>query len=268
MDTSGLRRPDPGVGPTGRYRDPDTGYPLPTWAQALADARRRPGSAAGTRHARSGGQVDIKGILGGSRDSDRAVRYLTKYLTKSVAETYADEDDTRRRVRGPHRPAARPDPLAALLTGMRQLAALRRRTEEPRPRPGPRPLRLQGPRPRTPRPRRPPGPGLPRLVRQDPHQHKADRAAVVEQVLTPPASQPDDADRMAAETLTEDGRPRFIWDEVPVTQGDWARVVMDSIREHDRRRDQYEQAKAIVAGTDPPVDSHSATKHSSSDQAA
>jgi hypothetical protein len=76
---------------TAAYRDPDTGRPLTTWAQALdaldADPAARPAHVM-----RFGTQVDIKGIDGGSPDADRAVRYLTKYLTKSVADTYADPD--------------------------------------------------------------------------------------------------------------------------------------------------------------------------------
>ena len=51
---------------------------------------------------------------------------------------------------------------------------------------------------------------------------------------------------MAADTLTDDGRPRFVWEEVPVTNADWQAVVIDSLREHRRRRDQYEQAKQAL----------------------
>ena len=39
---------------------------------------------------RFGAQVDIKGILGDSEQTRRAVSYLCKYLTKAVAETYTD----------------------------------------------------------------------------------------------------------------------------------------------------------------------------------
>lgn len=35
-------------------------------------------------------QTDAKGLLAESKDSERAVGYLCKYLTKSVADTYAD----------------------------------------------------------------------------------------------------------------------------------------------------------------------------------
>jgi hypothetical protein len=91
-------------------------------------------------------------------------------------------------------------------------------------------------------------------------QHKADRRTVVEQVLAAAGIEPDDANRMATDTLTEDGRPRYVWEEVPVTQADWATVVIDSLRERHRRQDQYKLAKTILAGTDPPVDNHSANQ--------
>ena len=79
---------------------------------------------------RLGQQVDIKGIVAGTPDADRAVRYLTKYLTKAVAETYADDDGADRGLRGPHRPAPRRGPVAALLHGVRQLASLRRPAQD------------------------------------------------------------------------------------------------------------------------------------------
>ena len=41
---------------------------------------------------RFGNQVDIKGIIAPSADADRAIRYLTKYLTKSVSETYTNTE--------------------------------------------------------------------------------------------------------------------------------------------------------------------------------
>ncbi len=73
------------------YRDPGTGFPLPTWAQVLdeldADPDARPAVVM-----RFGTQVDIAGIIAPSADADRAIRYLVKYLTKSVAETYTDPE--------------------------------------------------------------------------------------------------------------------------------------------------------------------------------
>ncbi|KRF25028.1 replication initiator [Phycicoccus sp. Soil803] len=251
----------------GAYRDPDTGYPLPSWDQALADVDDD--QAAQPAHVVTfGRQVDVKGILGGSKDSARAVRYLTKYLTKSITDTYADEDD--------------PDPayeahIDRLHDQIRWLPCtpecanwLRYGTQPNNPGPG----LVPGHCASKAHDREHLGLGGRRVLvsrgwsGKTLSQHKADRRAVVEQVLSAAGIQPDDANRMAADTLTEDGKPRFVWVEVPVTQGDWARVVMDSMREHDRRRDQYERAKAIVAGTDPPVDNLSANQHSSSDDAA
>jgi hypothetical protein len=75
------------------YRDPDTGFALPTWDQALEVLDEDP-DAKPAHVMRLGQQVDIKGIVAGTPDADRAVRYLTKYLTKAVAETYADDDGT------------------------------------------------------------------------------------------------------------------------------------------------------------------------------
>jgi hypothetical protein len=43
---------------------------------------------------RFGRQVDTAGIIAPSPDADRAIRYLTKYLAKSVADTYLDPDQT------------------------------------------------------------------------------------------------------------------------------------------------------------------------------
>jgi ketosteroid isomerase-like protein len=90
-------------------------------------------------------------------------------------------------------------------------------------------------------------------------QHRADRRTVVEQVLIAAGIEPETVDRMAADTLTADGRPRFVWEEVPVTNADWTAVVIASLRGHRRRRDQYESAeKALATGSDPPVDKRSA----------
>jgi hypothetical protein len=41
---------------------------------------------------RFGVQADMRGLIAPSEDADRAVRYLTKYLTKSIANAYDDAD--------------------------------------------------------------------------------------------------------------------------------------------------------------------------------
>lgn len=64
------------------YVDSDTGEVLPAWDQALdrlaVDPDARPAHVM-----RFGRQVDMAGIIAPSEDADRAVRYLTKYLTKA-----------------------------------------------------------------------------------------------------------------------------------------------------------------------------------------
>lgn len=73
------------------YVDQHTGVILPTWDQALDQLDRDP-EARPAHVMRFGAQTDMRGIIAPSPDADRAVRYLVKYLTKSVAETYADPD--------------------------------------------------------------------------------------------------------------------------------------------------------------------------------
>jgi hypothetical protein len=60
---------------------------LPTWQDAL-DQVTRPAHLV-----QFGTQVDIKGVLGGTRDANRCVGYLAKYITKSVAECVEPETD-------------------------------------------------------------------------------------------------------------------------------------------------------------------------------
>jgi Replication initiator protein, pSAM2 len=64
------------------YVDPETGEPLPTWDEAV-DAVEEPAHVA-----RFGAQVDAQGVLAGSPGANRAMGYLAKYLTKSIAECH------------------------------------------------------------------------------------------------------------------------------------------------------------------------------------
>ena len=75
---------------SGNYVDPATGEVLQTWDDAL-DAI---GPADQPRHvARFGPRFDAQGVLAGSKDADRCIGYLTKYLTKQVAECHVPETD-------------------------------------------------------------------------------------------------------------------------------------------------------------------------------
>ena len=78
---------------TGNYLDPDTGEMLPTWNQALDSIS--PNEA--PRHvARFGAKFDAQGVLAGSKDASRCIRYLTKYLTKQVADCHQADTDNQR----------------------------------------------------------------------------------------------------------------------------------------------------------------------------
>jgi hypothetical protein len=73
-----------------RYLDPATGEFLPTWDEAL-DAIG-PGDEP-LHVARFGPKFDAQGVLAGSRDSARCIGYLTKYLTKHVADCHRPTTD-------------------------------------------------------------------------------------------------------------------------------------------------------------------------------
>ncbi|MFD7984859.1 replication initiator [Kitasatospora indigofera] len=72
----------------GAFTDPATGTPLPTWEEALDDLDQDP-DAEPLHVVRFGPQLDAQGVLVGSDQAGRCIRYLTKYLTKSVAECHS-----------------------------------------------------------------------------------------------------------------------------------------------------------------------------------
>ncbi len=77
---------------SGSYLDPVTGAVLPTWDQAL-DAI---GPHDAPRHvARFGPRFDAQGVLAGTKDSGRCIRYLTKYLTKHISGCHTASTRTR-----------------------------------------------------------------------------------------------------------------------------------------------------------------------------
>ena len=75
------------------YVDPYTGEVLPTWDQAL-DAIGDQGEP--VHMARFGDRFDAQGVLSGSKDAARCIGYLTKYLTKQVADCHQAQTDTER----------------------------------------------------------------------------------------------------------------------------------------------------------------------------
>ena len=114
--------------------------------------------------ARFGDRFDAQGVLAGSKDAARCIGYLTKYLTKQVADCHQADTDAAAR---PRRTAGRGAAVRAVLAAVRELAPVRHPAQERPARPGPRPVQGQGARRRSPRLRRAAGPGLPQVVRQD-----------------------------------------------------------------------------------------------------
>jgi len=244
------------------YRDPDTGLPLQTWTQALDDLDDDPDTQP-AHVMRFGSQVDIKGIDGASPDADRAVRYLTKYLTKAVTETYTDPD-------GEHIDPAYEAHINRLHAELRFLPCtpecanwLRFGVQPKDPSPGLIPghcaskahdrehLGLGGRRVLVSR----------KWSGKTLTQHRADRAAVVRQVLREAGIDAPEANRLSVEVLHGDGQPRFAWDDLPVTGADYTEVLLASVMERRRWRAEYDAAKQAALNRDrPPVDNRSATE--------
>jgi hypothetical protein len=198
---------------------------------------------------RFGAQVDIKGIVGDSEETRRAVSYLCKYLTKSVAETYADDEA--------------PDPayeghINRLHAEVRWLPCSETCANWLR----------YGITPKDPTPGLVPGEcdskahdrehlGLGgRRVLVSRHwtgktlaDHKADRSAVVRAVLEEAGIEAPEARRLAADVIDDDGLPRFVWEDIPVDERNYAATIATSIRQRRSWREQYDRAKeAIRAG--------------------
>ncbi|WP_225997214.1 replication initiator [Myceligenerans pegani] len=257
------------------YVDPGTGELLPTWDDATRDLDQP------AHVATFGKQLDIKGLLGGTPDSDRAVRYLCKYLTKSIAGTYtpADQDGD----------DVVPDPALEAVQAARAAAYeahMDRLHEHTSVLPcGPECgnwLRY-GVQPKN------ATPGLTHGCLSPAHerdnlglggrrvlvsrqwsgktltQHRADRAAVVREVLEAAGITPEDADRLATSKTLPDGSARYVWREPEhIAEVTYLDVIAASLRQAMTRRAQYDAARQAASppGSGPPagpVDNRSAT---------
>jgi hypothetical protein len=233
---------------SGGYCDPATGQPLPTWDQALDTLDADP-DAEPAHVVRFGRQLDTQGIIAGSPDADRRVGYLTKYLTKSISETYDDHDPSEAR-------QAHLDRLAHevrwLPCSPRCANWLRFGIQPQHATAGMAPgwcrskahdrehLGLGGRRVLVSR----------RWTGKTLDQHRADRAAIVRAALAEAGIDPDDHNTYSATVLRPDGQPRYHWAAAnPSDLGDtpYARVIAYTIRRRQRWREQYEAAKARAA---------------------
>jgi len=240
------------------YADTDTGEILPTWDDALdvldADPESRP-----VHVARFGTQLDIAGIIAPSEDADRAVRYLTKYLTKSIADAHSADDGLD--------PAyeAHVDRLHKELEFLPCSEGcanwLRYGIQPKNPTSGLIPGRcLSGAHDRENLGHN----GRRVLVSRDWSsktltEHRADRATVVREALAEAGVQAPEIDRMAASVTMSDGRPRFRWTDITPDSDTYTHALVASVVEAQRWRAQYDAAKTVLVDVRVPVDSRSAT---------
>jgi hypothetical protein len=91
--------------------------------------------------------------------------------------------------------------------------------------------------------------------------HRADRAAVVREVLAEGGIEAPETDRMAATVLAKDGLPRYAWEAQRMESPDYVSVLIQSIAETHRWRGENDDAKRLVASRASPeaVETSSAT---------
>ncbi len=233
------------------YVDADTGEILPTWDQAVDQLAADP-DAKPAHVMRFGTQCDMRGIIAPSTEADRAVRYLTKYLTKAIGDTHTDDDNATTDL---DRHADRLHDELRWLPGSPGCANwLRYGIQPDHPGPGLTPVRC----PAKAHDREHLGCGGRRVLvsRQwsgkTLAKHRADRATVVREALLAAGIVAPEIERMAADITSADGLPRFIWTDTRPDPITYTQVVLAAIAERQRWRSQYEAAKQTV-------DNHSAT---------
>ncbi|TDC23208.1 replication initiation protein [Kribbella albertanoniae] len=245
---------------TSRYVD-QAGRILPTWDEAL-DAIGEDLAATPAHVVKLGSQVDYQGILGSAEDKvGKAVGYLTKYLSKSIADTYGDDDEitTRQAIHLDrlHR-EVRWLPCSPSCSNWLRYG-VQPKDAEGGMRPGWCPSKAHD--------RHHLGLGGRRVLvsRQwtgkTLAEHKADRAEVVRQTLAAAGVDMPDTDRYSASAHLENGQSRFIWEPVDRAKDTdlptWHGVMTRGINERIRWRTDYEQAKQRPHA--PPDDTRSAT---------
>jgi hypothetical protein len=241
------------------YIDADTGEILPTWQQALdqleTDPDKRPAHVM-----RFGAQFDMAGIIAPSEDADRAVRYLAKYLTKAITDPLGDTDGEPDATRQGHIDRLQAE-LQYLPCSPRCANWLRYGIQPDQPGPG----LVAGRCPSKAHDREHLGVGGRRiLVSRDwsgktLSEHKADRATVVREALLSAGIVAPEVERMAADVLSADGLPRFIWTDERPEPSTYAVTILQAIAERQRWRAQYQAAKRQAAAATETVDNCSAT---------
>lgn len=225
------------------YFDPETGELLPSWEEALdqVDIDGEP-----MHVVRFGRQLDIKGIVGGTDQTNRAVSYLCKYLTKAISETYAGASEANTAYE------AHIDRLhqeTRWLPCSENCANWLRYGVTPN---DPEPDLIPGQCSSKAHERENSGLGGRRVLvsrhwtGKTLDQHRADRSAVVRAVLEEAGIEAPEARRLAADVLGVDGLPRFVWEDVPVEQRNYGSTIARSIEQRRRWKDEYDRAKSLT----------------------
>lgn len=246
----------------GGYVDPTSRELLPTWDQALDQID--PDRDEPAHVIRAGSQFDYQGIIAtNERQIAKSVGYLTKYLTKSIAEAYDPETISKRQ--RAHRDRLHAE-LRWLPCSPKCANWLRFGVQPKDAQAGMRPGEC-GKKAHEPDNL---GHGGRRVLvsRQwsgkKLSEHKADRATVVRETLAEAGIEAPDTDRYTASTVDDDGRPRFVWESLDPTVGeqvpDYQRVIRAAVTERNRWRAEYERARELVASRDGPIDDCSATQ--------
>ncbi|WP_334139133.1 replication initiator [Corynebacterium variabile] len=225
------------------YCDPGTGEFLPTWEEAMAALDEEDAEPAHVM--RFGSVFDIQGIDGDTDDARRSARYLTKYLTKSLSTTYVDPDQPdnayEAHIDRLHH-EVRYLPCSESCSNWLRFGIQPKDAEADM---------FAGHCPAKAHDRENLGHGGRRILvsrkwsGKTLKQHRAERADIVRAVLEEAGITPPDAQRMAAETLAEDGQPRFIWEDAEVSLEDYANVLTAAVLEKRRWRAEYERAKEL-----------------------
>ena len=92
------------------------------------------------------------------------------------------------------------------------------------------------------------------MVRQTLSEHRADRASVVREALLSAGIVEPEVERMAADVVSADGAPRFVWTDTRPDVKTYTRLILESIAERHRWRAQYEHAKTMQGERSGPSD--------------
>ena len=186
--------------------------------------------------ARFGDRFDAQGVLSGSKDAARCIGYLTKYLTKQVADCHQAQTDTERAHADRLAEALRFEPCSPRCANW-----LRYGIQPKNARPGLVPGACKGKAHDrdAPRLRRAPGPGLAQVVGQD-----AGR----------PPRRPQELAHWPRSVISATDPARYAWE--PVTPGDpdhmeHARRLLHAVADRARWQAALAEARRRAASGDP-----------------